>query len=78
VKHKLHAAYYLSAQGYSAEGMATSLRPAKPMNSVSIPSRGKKFRSVLKSPYRLWGYPSYYSLATGGFFAEDKEAGTRS
>jgi hypothetical protein len=63
MKHKRDAANYLSAKGYSAEGIATRLRPAKPMNSVSIPSRGKNFFS--KSPYRLWGYPSYYAMATG-------------
>ena len=76
--HKLDAANYLSAQGYRVEDIATRLWPAKPMNSVSIPSRGKKFFSFLKSPYRLWGYPSYYAMATGGFFAEGKEAGARS
>jgi hypothetical protein len=78
MKHKRDASNYLSAQGYSAEDIATRLRPAKPINPVSIPSRGKKFFSFSKSPYRLWGYPSYHPVATGGFFAEGKEAGARS
>jgi hypothetical protein len=58
--------------------MATRLRPAKPITFISIPSRGKKFFSFLKIPYFLWGYPSYYAMATGEFFAEDKETGAQS
>jgi len=67
MKHKRNAANYLSAQGYSAEGIATRLRPAKPINFVWILSRGKKCFFFLKGPYCLWGYPSYYAMATGEF-----------
>jgi hypothetical protein len=78
MKHKHEVANYLSAQGYSAEGIVTRLRPVKPMNSVSTPSRGKKFFSFLKNPYCLGSYLSYYGMATGGFFTEGKEEEARS